>query len=250
MGGQSSEYAGSLGYAWPRLRQLLCTPPGRRRHTRAWHATAPTLCRSALSSAAEVLAAAMAGGGAVGCEHRKHHPQAGVRHHPGRPRRAPPVPCALAPLCTHTHAALAGSARLRPHAAQRAARVSACVLFRALGAHSRTLVLKRSTPRGQAHLWRDRPLLAWAPVLALAWATQIASTSSTRWPRSRPANRRQPLCSIYRPHISARSGGVRVVSHGTAQQRAPLSSRGAERGGCDLVCSRVSWLRNNPCRLL
>ena len=102
VGGQSSGFAGSLGYAWPRLRELTCTPPGRHRHTRAWHATAPTLCRSALSSAAEVLAAAMAGGGAVGYEHRKHHPQAGVRHHPGRPRRAPPVPCALAPLCTHT----------------------------------------------------------------------------------------------------------------------------------------------------
>ena len=102
VGGQSSGFAGSLGYAWLRLRELICTPPGRHRHTRAWHATAPTLCRSALSSAAEVLAAAMAGGGAVGYEHRKHHPQAGVRHHPGRPRRAPPVPCALAPLCTHT----------------------------------------------------------------------------------------------------------------------------------------------------
>ena len=249
MGGQSSEYAGSLGYAWPRLRQLTCTPPGRRRHTRAWHATAPTLCRSALSSAAEVLAAAMAGGGAVGYEHRKHNPQAGVRHHPGRPRRAPAVPCALAPLCTHTRSP--GRVRTAAGIMLRSVPRACKPVFHS--GCSRTLVLKRSTPRGQAHLWRDRPLQAWAPVLALAWATQIASTSSTRWPRSRPANRRQPLCSIYRPHISARAAVGSESSRtadGTARQRAPLSSRGAERGGCDLVCSRVSWLRNNPCRIL
>ena len=61
-----------------------------------------TLCRSALSSAAEVLATAMAGSGAVGYEHRKHRPQAGVRHHPGRSRRALDVPCA-APSAASTH---------------------------------------------------------------------------------------------------------------------------------------------------
>ena len=184
--------------------------------------TLPVPCSSVLSSAAEVLATAMAGGGALGCEHRKHRSQAGVRHHPGRPRWALDVPCAAlnAPLlhtqppaahtapCVHTQppAAHTGwcSARPRPHAVLRAVRVSARAPCRPLGAHWRRLVLTRSTPRGQAHLWRDLPSQAWAPVLALAWATQIASTSSTRWPRTRPASRRS-RCALFIGRISLRA---------------------------------------------
>ena len=84
----------------------------------------------------------------MGHEHRKHRPQAGVRHHPGRPRWALDVPCAAAPLSAGTHTALTGwsSARPRPHAVLCVVRVPAHAPCRPLGLHSHKLVLTRSLP--------------------------------------------------------------------------------------------------------
>ena len=174
----------------------------------------------------------MAGSGAVGYEHRKHRPQAGVRHHPGRSRRALDVPCA-APSAASTHSPTGWcSSRPRQHAVLYAVRVSARVPCRPLGAHSRKVVLTRSTPRGQAHLWRDLPSQAWAPVLALAWATQIASTSSTRWPRIRPASRRS-RCALFIGRISLRA----AVGRCALRQGASRVERLVPRGGCDSLFS-------------
>ena len=90
----------------------------------------------------------------------------------------------------------------------------------------------RSTPRGQAHLWRDLPSQAWAPVLALAWATQIASTSSTRWPRIRPASRRS-RCALFIGRISLRA----AVGRCALRQGASRVERLVLRGGCDSLFS-------------
>ena len=189
-----------------------------------------TLCRSALSSAAEVLATAMAGSGAVGYEHRKYRPQAGVRHHPGRSRRALDVPCAAPLSAASTHSP--DRVVLLTAAAACRAVCRACVSPCSMQAAGRALAQgradARSTPRGQAHLWRDLPSQAWAPVLALAWATQIASTSSTRWPRIRPASRRS-RCALFIGRISLRA----AVGRCALRQGASRVERLVLRGGCD-----------------
>ena len=194
-----------------------------------------TLCRSALSSAAEVLATAMAGSGAVGYEHRKHRPQAGVRHHPGRSRRALDVPCA-APSAASTHSP--DRVVLLTAAAACRAVCRACVSPCSMQAAGCALAQGRADAlhsRGQAHLWRDLPSQAWAPVLALAWATQIASTSSTRWPRIRPASRRS-RCALFIGRISLRA----AVGRCALRQGASRVERLVLREGAVIVFSLCS----------